>query len=100
MALGLAIGKPLGIVLATWAAFRTRIAVFPAGAAALTFLGAACLCGIGDPLSLLMAEQAFGAGPYAAVAKIGVLAGSALAAASGALILLFSPAPVTNAKSD
>jgi NhaA family Na+:H+ antiporter len=99
VALGLAIGKPAGIVLATWAASRTRIAVFPAGAAALTFLGAAFLCGIGDPLSLLMAEQAFRTGPYAAVAKIGILAGSALAAALGALVLVFSPAPVTDARS-
>ena len=95
VALGLAIGKPVGIVLATWAAARTRIAVFPAGATALTFLGAAFLCGIGDPLSLLLADQAFQTGPYAAVAKIGVLAGSALAVALGALILVFSPAPVT-----
>jgi len=99
VALGLAIGKPAGIVLATWAASRTGLAVFPAGAA-LTFLGAAFLCGIGDPLSLLMAEQAFQTGPYAAVAKIGVLTGSALAAGLGALTLLFSPAPVTQAKPD
>ena len=98
VALGLAIGKPAGIAIATWAASRTGLGVFPAGAA-LTFMGAAFLCGIGDPLSLLMAEQAFQTGPYAAVAKIGVLAGSALAAGLGALILVFSPAPVTDARS-
>ena len=98
VALGLAIGKPAGIVLATWAASKTGIAVFPTGAA-VTFLGAACLCGIGDPLSLLLAEHAFQGGPYGAVAKIGVLAGSALAAALGTLTLALSPAPLTEARS-
>jgi len=34
---------------------------------------------------------------YAAVAKIGVLSGSAMAAVLGSLALTFSPAPVTDA---
>ena len=96
-ALGLAIGKPLGMILATWLAARARIGVFPADAAPLAFLGATALCGIGDPLSLLLADQAFPESSYAAVAKIGVLLGSALAAVLGALALTFSPAPVTDA---
>ena len=96
-ALGLAIGKPLGMILATWVAVRARIGVFPADAAPMAFLGAIALCGIGDPLSLLLAEQAFPGSPYAAVAKIGVLSGSLLAAVLGALALTFSPAPVTDA---
>ena len=96
-ALGLAIGKPLGIILATWIAVRARIGIFPPDAAPLAFVGATALCGIGDPLSLLLAEQAFSGSVYAAVAKIGVLSGSALAAVLGALALTFSPAPVTDA---
>ena len=99
VALGLALGKPLGIVVPTWLAAKARIAVFPTDAGRLAFLGAAFLCGIGDPLSLLMAEQAFQSGAYADAAKIGVLAGSALAAALGALTLALSPAPVTRAAS-
>jgi NhaA family Na+:H+ antiporter len=51
------------------------------------FIGAACLCGIGDTVSLLMADQAFPHGPYTALAKIGVLCGSALSAALGAMVL-------------
>ena len=96
-ALGLTIGKPLGMILATWVASKARIGVFPADAAPLAFLGATVLCGIGDPLSLLIAEQAFPASTYAAVAKIGVLLGSVMAAILGALALAFSPAPVTDA---
>ena len=93
--LGLAIGKPAGILLASWLAAKAKIAVLPADAAPLAFLGAACLCGIGDPLSLLMADQAFQNDAYAAVAKIGVLTGSALAVVLGAVALILTPAPVT-----
>ena len=96
-ALGLAIGKPLGMILATWVAVRARIGVFPVDAAPMAFLGAIALCGIGDPLSLLLAEQAFPGSSYAAVAKIGVLSGSLMAAVLGSLALTFSPAPVTDA---
>jgi NhaA family Na+:H+ antiporter len=93
--LGLAIGKPLGMLAATWAATKARIAVAPADATPLAFLGVACLCGIGDPLSILMAEQAFAGGPFAAVAKLGVLAGSALAAMLGSAALMLSRPPAT-----
>lgn len=98
VALGLAIGKPIGIIVLTWAAAKARVATLPTDAGALGFLGMALLCGIGDPFSLLMAEQAFGGGPYAAVAKIGVLAGSVLAAGLGAVALSLSPLPVTAAE--
>jgi Na+:H+ antiporter, NhaA family len=96
-ALGLAIAKPLGIVLAVWVATKARVAIFP-DATRLAFLGAAFLCGIADPLSLLIVQQAFQNGPYAAVAKIGVLAGSALAVALGAITLTFARPPVTEAE--
>ena len=96
-ALALVIGKPLGMILATWIAARARIGIFPADAAPLAFLGATVLCGIGDPLSLLLADEAFSGSVYAAVAKIGVLSGSAMAAVLGSLALTFSPAPVTDA---
>jgi Na+:H+ antiporter, NhaA family len=93
--LGLAIGKPVGIVAATWGAVKARIAIAPADASRMAFIGAACLCGIGDPLSILMAEQAFHGHGYAAVAKLGVLLGSAVAAVLGAVALVFSPPPAT-----
>ena len=94
-ALGLAIGKPAGMILAIRAAVKAKIAVLPPEVPALGFLGACLLCGIGDPFSFLLADQAFHAGPNAAVAKIGVLAGSALAALLGALALALTPPPVT-----
>jgi NhaA family Na+:H+ antiporter len=85
--LGLVIGKPLGISFASILAIKSRLAVAPEGIRVRNFLGAACLCGIGDTVSLLMADQAFPNGQVAAEAKIGVLIGSVLAAAVGAAIL-------------
>src|SRR4029079_5198339 len=94
--LGLVIGKPLGIALASWAAIKARIAVAPDDVTVGNFIGAACLCGVGDTVALLMADQAFPQGMESAVAKIGVLIGSVLAAALGALILIaVTQKPVT-----
>ncbi|HSM95037.1 MAG TPA: Na+/H+ antiporter NhaA [Rhizomicrobium sp.] len=85
--LGLVIGKPLGIGITSLIAVRTGIARAPKGVGVQTFIGAICLCGIGDTVALLMADQAFPAGGDAAIAKIGVLVGSALAAALGAAVI-------------
>jgi NhaA family Na+:H+ antiporter len=94
-ALGLALAKPTGWILTTWLAAKARLVRLPGDTSALAFVGAGLLCGIGDPLSLLMADQAFQSDAYSAVAKIGVLAGSVLAAVLGAIALSFSPKPTT-----
>jgi NhaA family Na+:H+ antiporter len=96
VALALAIGKPVGIVLATCLGERARFVVGPPDATPAAFIGAACLCGIGDPLSILMAEQSL-AGEAAAVAKLGVLVGSVVAAVLGAVALALSPPPMSKA---
>ena len=57
---------------------------------ASTSIGGACLCGIGDTVALLLADEAFPPGELATVAKIGVLAGSVLAAVLGAAIVFLS----------
>jgi len=89
--LGLVIGKPVGIALASLLAIKARVATAPDGITLRNFIGAACLCGIGDTVALLMADQAFPGGLESAIAKIGVLVGSVLAAALGAAILAFDP---------
>ncbi|HTW74917.1 MAG TPA: Na+/H+ antiporter NhaA [Steroidobacteraceae bacterium] len=95
--LALALAKPLGILFTVWAAAKARIAIAPNDASPLALVGAAFLCGIADPFSFYMADQVFQTSAYASVAKIGVLAGSGLAAVFGALALASSPAPVTKA---
>jgi Na+:H+ antiporter, NhaA family len=89
--LGLVIGKPLGICVASFLAVKAKIARATEDVSVHNFIGAACLCGVGDTVALLMADQAFPEGPDASVAKIGVLIGSVLAAALGAAILVPSP---------
>ena len=100
--LGLVIGKPLGIALACLLAIKVRVGVAPEGITLRNFIGAACLCGIGDTVALLMADQAFPQSLDSAVAKIGVLVGSVLAAALGGAVLAFdvktrevTPAPAS-----
>jgi NhaA family Na+:H+ antiporter len=97
VAVALAVGKPVGIVLATWLGERARLVVGPPDAAPAALIGAACLCGIGDPLSILMVEQSFAGGDVAAVAKLGVLVGSVASAVLGAIALTLSPPPMSKA---
>ena len=85
--LGLVVGKPLGVSLASGLAIRLGLAQAPEGVSLRSFLGAACLCGVGDTVALLMADQAFAGGPDSAIAKIGVLVGSVVAGSLGALVL-------------
>lgn len=88
--MGLVIGKPLGISFASLLAIKSGIARAPDDVSVPSFIGAACLCGVGDTVALLMADQAFPQGPDSAIAKIGVLMGSTLAAALGAIVLAAS----------
>lgn len=96
---GLTIGKPLGILLSSVLAIATGLVVLPEGVTRRQFVGAACLCGIGDTLALLLADRAFGAGG-AAVAKLGVLIGSMLAGALGFTVLYRRPAAATRCPGD
>ena len=89
--LGLVLGKPIGILLTSFAAVRAGVASLPKGVGLRGFIGAACLCGIGDTVAMLMADQAFSTNAEAAVAKIGVLVGSVLAAVLGAAIVATGP---------
>jgi NhaA family Na+:H+ antiporter len=93
---GLVIGKPLGILTASALAIAAGIVEMPEGVTRRQLIGAACLCGIGDTLALLIADRAFPPAG-AAVAKIGVLAGSTLAAIIGSAVLARKPKRATDA---
>jgi len=83
---GLALGKPIGILAASALSIATGVVSLPDGVTRRQFIGAACLCGVGDTLSLLMADRAFSPSS-AAVAKLGVLVGSVLAGMIGTAVL-------------
>jgi NhaA family Na+:H+ antiporter len=82
--LGLAIGKPLGITAAAFAAVRARIAGLPQGVGWSALHGCGWLGGVGFTMSLFIATLAFEGTPLLASAKVGILAASALAGSIGA----------------
>lgn len=84
---GLAIGKPLGITGAAYLAWRAGFVSLPAGVTWRLVHGAAWIAGIGFTMSLFIAGLAFEGTPPFDAAKVGILAGSLVAAAVGATIL-------------
>jgi Na+:H+ antiporter, NhaA family len=85
--LGLAIGKPLGITLASWLACRAGVAALPAGVTWAMLHGVAWVAGIGFTMSLFIAGLAFGPSPAFDAAQLGIMGGSALAALVGAVLV-------------
>ena len=84
---GLIIGKPLGITAAALVTVKSGIAKLPDDVSWASLVGYACLAGIGFTMSLFIAMLAFDDVAPLGAAKIGILAGSLLAAAGGAIIL-------------
>jgi Na+/H+ antiporter NhaA len=86
VALGLLIGKPLGIALFSWLAVRLGLAQLPQGINFVHIVGVGFLGGIGFTMALFIAGLAF-RGDDLNYAKLGILAGSALAGAIGFMML-------------
>ncbi len=84
--LGLVVGKPTGVLVASAIAVATGLATPLKGVTLRQFIGAACLCGVGDTLALLMADRALSP-DEAGVAKVGVLMGSVIAGLTGTAVL-------------
>lgn len=90
VALGLFVGKQVGILGAILGAEKLGLAKRPAGTSTLQLWGLAALCGIGFTMSLFIAALAFPAAPQLVdEAKLGVLAGSALSGVLGFALLRF-----------
>jgi Na+:H+ antiporter, NhaA family len=87
VALGLLVGKPIGIAAFALAAVRLRLAALPPGVGAGALLGAGLLGGIGFTMALFITALAFGEGPLSAAAKVGVLGASVLACLGGLAVL-------------
>jgi NhaA family Na+:H+ antiporter len=89
---GLGVGKLVGVAGASWAAVRLGLRPPPEDGWAVT-TGIAAIAGVGFTVSLFIADLAFGDPQIVAEAKIGILAGSALASILGASILRRAPRP-------
>ncbi len=94
IALGLLLGKTIGVFGLTWIAIKLGLAALPAGANWGQVLGVAILCGIGFTMSLFVGSLAFvpGVSEYVGMDRMGILVGSFLAAIIGyAITALSSP---------
>ncbi|HEX2388516.1 MAG TPA: Na+/H+ antiporter NhaA [Solirubrobacterales bacterium] len=87
VALGLVVGKLIGISAATMLAMRLRIAVLPEGVDIRSVIGIAALAGIGFTVSLFIAALAYDDPLLVESAKLGILAGSVVSAMVGVALL-------------
>jgi NhaA family Na+:H+ antiporter len=88
VAMGLLLGKPIGIVAFSALMVRTRLATLPTSTTWSMLAGAAVLCGIGFTMALFIAELGLAGSDKAFdSAKIGILVASVLAALTGYVLL-------------
>jgi NhaA family Na+:H+ antiporter len=86
--LGLLVGKPLGIVLASKIAVRTGVADSPEGATGTHMLGAGTAAGIGFTVALFITELAFDNPVDQTNAKLAILLASVVAVIAALAILM------------
>ena len=87
IALGLVLGKTVGIFGFAWLAERTGLGRYPTGMTPQHLLGVAMVAGIGFTVAIFIANLAFSDADVTEVAKLGILVGSFIAAVGGYLIL-------------
>ena len=89
--LGLLVGKPLGVVLATGGAVRAGLADYPEGSAPHQIAGIGAAAGIGFTVALFITELALTDPVDQSNAKLAILVASVLSAVASAAILTTRP---------
>jgi NhaA family Na+:H+ antiporter len=93
VALGLFVGKQIGVFGATALAIGLKLARRPTGTRWMELYGVSLLCGIGFTMSLFIGSLAFGADDTAQTeVRIGVIVGSLLSTLAGLGVLAWSQA--------
>ena len=87
VALGLFVGKQIGVFGAAFIAIKLRIANLPVAASWSQLYGVSLLCGIGFTMSLFIGLLAFPTPDLQNEVKVGVLVGSLVSALCGAALL-------------
>ena len=91
--LGLLLGKPVGITIASYIAIKCKVGEMPQGASWKMLFAVACLGGIGFTMSIFVDTLSFGELPKEQMAmlqasgKIAVLLGSLCAGVLGSLLI-------------
>lgn len=88
IALGLLIGKPLGVVLFSLAGIRLGLCRLPEDMSLRHLFAAGCMAGIGFTMSLFIGTLAFDDPAHATLVRLGVLFGSLTSAVVGGVILM------------
>jgi NhaA family Na+:H+ antiporter len=99
IALGLFVGKQLGVFGFAWVATRAGLCRLPDGITWTQVYGAALLAGIGFTMSLFIGTLAFADPAYATAVRLGVLSGSTLSAVAGYLVLRLASEPARSSTS-
>jgi NhaA family Na+:H+ antiporter len=89
IALGLLVGKPLGILVFCWCAVRMGMAQLPGGTSWPHLVGVGMLAGIGFTVALFINDLAFDTSELTDEGKIGIFAGSIGSALLGLATLVF-----------
>lgn len=90
IALGLVIGKQVGVFGAIWLAVKTGLARKPDAVSWGQLYGLACLTGVGFTMSLFIGGLAFSDASLMTEVRIGVLGGSLVSAFSGVAALILA----------
>lgn len=96
IAIGLFLGKQIGIMLCSGLLIATGFARLPPGVNWLGFYGVSVLCGVGFTMSLFIGSLAFVDDTAQAMAvdeRVGILLGSAISAFVGLMLLRFALRP-------
>ena len=101
IALGLFIGKQVGVFGFSWLAIKLGLAKMPSGVSMMQLYGAALLCGIGFTMSLFIGSLAFeqGGPDYQVDDRLGILLGSLISGVLGYLVLRYGPVGNSNTNS-
>ncbi len=89
IALGLLVGKPLGIFSFSWFAVKIGVAKLPEGINFKHIFAVSVLCGIGFTMSIFISSLAFtgASAEFDTYARLGILMGSTTAAVIGYILL-------------
>lgn len=93
IALGLIVGKMVGVFGVTFVMVKTGLARLPSGATWAQIYGIACLAGIGFTMSLFIGGLSFSDPTLMNEVRIGVLAGSILSGLLGYVALMWASSP-------
>jgi NhaA family Na+:H+ antiporter len=81
--IGLFIGKPVGITLASWLSVRAKLSSLPARAGWKHIIGLGLLGGIGFTMSIFIALLSFNNVEYRDISKISILLASTISGVAG-----------------